>query len=86
MDLHIFNLSSNIIEADIRKMFSVFGEVTAAIIKRDKTNDRSTGLAFVNMSNDNLARQAIMNLDQTVIDGKRITISEIRQNIGKCFN
>ena len=86
MDLHIFNLSRNIIEADIRKMFSVFGEVTSAIIKRDKTNDRSTGYAFVNMSNDKLARQAINNLDQTVIDGKRITISEMRQNIGNYFN
>jgi RNA recognition motif-containing protein len=86
MDIHIFNLSQNVNEWDLRKLFSTYGEVNSAVIPRNKINGRSIGSAFINMLNDDLARQAIFNLDQTMIDGKRIAVSEIKFSLGRYNN
>jgi RNA recognition motif-containing protein len=86
MDIHVFNLSQNIIEHDLLKLFSTYGHVNSVVITRDKVNGRSTGSAFVNMSNDDMARQAVLNLNQMLVDGKRIAVSEIKFSLGKYNN
>ena len=52
MNIHVSNLSLNIIDSDLRKLFSSFGEVDSAVIVRDKWNGRSRGTALVDMVND----------------------------------
>lgn len=86
MDIHVFNLSVHVIESDLIRIFSSYGLVNSVVIVRNKRTGRSTGFAFVNMANDTMARQAIINLDQTLIDGERIAVSEIRFSLGKYNN
>lgn len=86
MDIHVFNLSVHVMESDLIRIFSRYGPVNSAVITRDKTTGRSTGCAFINMSNDEMARQAITSLDQSIIDGERIAVSEIRFSLGKYNN
>lgn len=86
MNIHVSNLSPNLIDLDVRRMFSVFGEVSLALIVRDKNNGRSRGHAFVEMPNFNQASQAILSLDGTLIDGKRIVVSEVEYNPGTSSN
>ena len=81
MNIHVSNLSLNIIDADIRRLFSAYGEVNSAVILRDKLNGRSRGTALIDMVNDSQARQAVLCLDQTLMDGKPITVSEIKYSI-----
>jgi RNA recognition motif-containing protein len=81
MNIHVSNLSVNVIDADLRKLFSAYGEVNSAVIIRDKLNGRSRGTALIDMINDGQAKQAILCLDQTMLDGKLITVSEIRYSI-----
>ncbi len=76
MDIRISNISLNIIDSDIRKLFSAFGVVDSAEVSRNKLNGRSTGSAIINMPVISQARQAIMSLDQTMMDGKRIRVNE----------
>ncbi|HEY1111962.1 MAG TPA: RNA-binding protein [Chitinophagaceae bacterium] len=77
MNIHVSNLSPNIIDADLRKLFSPFGEVTSAEVLRDKLNGRSKGSALVHMAIDAQGSQAILCLDRTVVDGKPISVSEV---------
>lgn len=81
MNIHVSNISYNIIDADLRRLFAAYGEVSSAVIVRDKLNGRSKGTAMIDMVNDAQGRQAVLCLDQTILDGKPITVSEIKYSI-----
>lgn len=86
MDIQVVNLSVHVMESDIEKMFSVYGDVLSVTIKRNEANGRSTGNAFVRMRNDEEAQMAIKGLNQTVVDGKRIAVMEVKYGLGKYNN
>jgi RNA recognition motif-containing protein len=81
MNIQVSNLSLHVIDSDLKKLFEAYGEVSSVVIIRNKLNGRSKGSAMIDMVNDAQARQAILSLDQTVLDGKSITVSEIRYSI-----
>jgi RNA recognition motif-containing protein len=76
MDIRVSNISLNMIDSDIRKLFSVYGVINSVEVSRNKFDGRSKGNAFVNMPIDAEARQAIVSLDKTMMDGKRISVDE----------
>jgi len=76
MNIQVFNLSMNTEDRDLRKLFSAFGIVTSAEVARDKLNGRSKCNGMIEMPIDSEARQAIVSLHQTLLDGKRISVSE----------
>lgn len=77
MNIQVHNLSLNVIDSDIRKLFAAFGIVDAAEVIKDKLNGRSKGHAIVDMPVETQARQAIITLDKTMIDGKKISVREV---------
>ena len=81
MYIHVANISVNVIDADLQKLFAAYGEVYSIVILRDKLNGRSKGTAMIDMLNANQGRQAIQCLDGTIIDGQTITVSEIKYSI-----
>jgi len=64
------------IDADIRRLFIAYGTVDSVEVSRNKYNGRSNGVAQVMMPNEAQARQAIVSLDQTIMDGKKIVVHE----------
>ncbi len=76
MDIQVFNLSLNIGDADLKKLFSPFGKVNSVNVVRDKLNGRSKGNALIVMPVEVEAKQAIVSLNQTMMDGKRIKVTE----------
>lgn len=78
MNIEITNIHLNIIEADLRRLFTPFGEVTDVELLRDKWNNRSTGHAFVSMPVLKQAQAAVLTLDGTVLAGKAIVVSEFK--------
>ncbi|HEX2608652.1 MAG TPA: RNA-binding protein [Flavisolibacter sp.] len=77
MNIHISNLSLNVMDTDIRKLFSPFGEIISAVVVRDQFNGRSKGTAFVDMISDAQGAEAVKMLHNTLIDGKKISVSEV---------
>ena len=77
MQIHVSNLHSNLIEADIQRLFSRFGEVESVRLMRNKLNHRSLGHAFVEMPVRVEAAQAIVSLTGTEVKGKKLTVSEV---------
>ena len=78
MNLYISNLSYNISEEDLRQLFADYGEITSAKVIMDRETGRSRGFGFVELSDDELAKKAIEELNQASYDGKVINITEAR--------
>lgn len=76
MNIEITNIHLNVIEADLRRLFTPFGEVITVELVRDKWNNRSTGHAYVNMPVQKQAQAAIVTLNGTLISGKPIVVTE----------
>jgi len=75
MNIEITNIHLNIIEADLRRLFTPFGEVTEVELVRDKWNNRSTGRALISMPVEKQAASAILTLHGSVIEGKIIGVT-----------
>ncbi|HEX5626247.1 MAG TPA: RNA-binding protein [Saprospiraceae bacterium] len=78
MNLYVGNLDYSVKEAQLQAMFSEFGEVSSVKIITDKMTGKSKGFAFVEMPNDDEAREAITNLDQKQMKERSISVSEAR--------
>lgn len=78
MNLYISNLSYNISDEDLRLLFADYGEITSAKVIMDRETGRSRGFGFVELSDDELAKKAIEELNQAGYDGKVINITEAR--------
>lgn len=78
MNIQVYNLGRDVSDSDLRRLFSVFGIVNSAEVMRDKLNGRSRGNGVVEMPVEQDAKRAIASLDQTLVDGKKISVSELR--------
>lgn len=77
MNIHISNLSLNVMESDLRKLFAAYGEVSSTVIIRDLHNGRSRGTAFIDMFRDKEGTNAIQGLHRILLDGKKISVTEL---------
>lgn len=79
MNIYISNLSFNVQDEDLRKVFTKYGQVSSAKVITDSITRRSRGFAFVEMPDNQASKKAIAGLDGTMIDGKAIKVTEARQ-------
>ena len=75
MNIHVANLNVNLVESDIRRMFSPYGEVLSVSLKRDKLNHRPRGTALIDMPVDKEAQKAILGLNGQQVSGKAIKVT-----------
>jgi RNA recognition motif-containing protein len=78
MKLYVGNLSYSITNESLENMFSEFGEVRSAQVIQDRDTGRSKGFGFVEMADDNAARQAIAALHDKEHEGRPLTVNEAR--------
>lgn len=76
--LYVGNVSYQMTEESLKKMFSEFGEVTSAKIVVDRETGRSKGFGFVEMADAQAADRAIDSLNDQEIDGRRIKVNIAR--------
>ncbi|MEM9847220.1 MAG: RNA-binding protein [Bacteroidota bacterium] len=82
MNIFVAKLNFDTQEDDLRAAFEQFGEVDSAKIIMDKFSGRSKGFGFVEMPDDEAAREAISELNDTDLDGRTIVVkkAEPREN------
>ena len=78
MNIYVSNLSFNVQDEDLRDFFAPYGEVTSAKVINDKTTGRSRGFGFVEMSDDEASRKAIAELNNAVVEGRNIRVTEAK--------
>lgn len=91
MNIYIANLSFGISDADLKDLFSEYGEVSSSKVIIDKFSGKSRGFGFVEMPNSADAKKAIEELHEAEYDGKVITVNEAkpkteRSNNNRGFN
>ena len=78
MKLYVGNLSYNVTNTSLEELFAQFGSVRSAQVIMDRDTGRSKGFGFVEMSDDNAAREAIAGLHEKEHDGRNLTVNEAR--------
>jgi RNA recognition motif-containing protein len=59
-------------------MFSEFGDVASADVIKDKFSGQSKGFGFVDMPNQTEAEDAIQALNDSMQEGRKLTVNEAR--------
>jgi RNA recognition motif-containing protein len=82
--LYCGNLSYTVSSSDLEQMFSQFGSVESAQVISDRDTGRSKGFGFVEMGSEAEAQAAIEGLNETVHEGRPLTVNEAkpRENRG----
>ena len=77
MNIYVGNLSWTMTEQDLADLFTPFGEVVSSKIVTDKFNgNRSKGFGFVEMTEDEAARTAISQLNESEHMARKIVVNE----------
>lgn len=71
-------LSWDTTDESLRAAFEVFGELTEAKVVYDRETNRSKGFGFVAFATEAAAREALEKMDNAVLDGRTIRVSEAK--------
>jgi RNA recognition motif-containing protein len=78
MRIYVGNLKYSVTDDELMAMFSEFGDVSSADVIKDKFSGQSKGFGFVDMPNQSEAEDAIQALNDTMQDGRKLTVNEAR--------
>jgi len=78
MRIYVGNLKYSVTDDELRAMFSEFGDVASADVIKDKFSGQSKGFGFVDMPSNADAEDAIKALNETMQDGRKLTVNEAR--------
>jgi cold-inducible RNA-binding protein len=76
MRIRVNNIPYDTTSVDLREFFSRFGTVTSANVAIDPNTRQSKGFGFVEMSDENQARNAIAAAHGKMVKGRRVTAEE----------
>ncbi|HYE61979.1 MAG TPA: RNA-binding protein [Phycisphaerales bacterium] len=78
MKLYVGNLPFSTDDAQLRSLFEAHGQVVSASIIMDRDTGRPRGFGFVEMADDNEARNAIEAMNGANVDGRNIVVNEAK--------
>src|SRR6516164_9333840 len=76
--LYVGNLTYEVTDSDLQRMFEAHGTVQSAQVIIDRDTGRSKGFGFVEMGSDQEAQAAITALNGTDVEGRSLTVNEAR--------
>ena len=74
--LYVGNLSYQTTEQDLNRLFSESGTVVSAQVITDRDTGQPRGFAFVEMSSEDEAKQAIAANNGKTVDGRALAVNE----------
>jgi RNA recognition motif-containing protein len=79
--LYVGNLPYEVGETELQELFARAGSVESVQVMRDQMTGRGRGFAFVEMSSDDEAQNAIRELHAASIGGRNLTVNEARPKV-----
>jgi cold-inducible RNA-binding protein len=76
--LYVGNLSFNTTETDLQDLFAQVGPVQEVMLMQDKFTGKSRGFAFVTMTNEQDAQNAVQQYNGKTVEGRPLTVNEAR--------
>jgi len=74
--VYVGNLSYNTTEDTLRTLFAEYGEIESVNLITDRDSGRPKGFAFVEMSTEQAAREAISALNGKSVDDREIKVDK----------
>ncbi|MEA2081424.1 MAG: RNA-binding protein [Elusimicrobiota bacterium] len=78
MNIYVGNLAWGMTDDDLKNSFEEFGEVTSAVIIKDKFTGRSRGFGFVEMSSEEAGEKAVAALNGKDLKGREVKVNKAR--------
>ena len=78
MNIYVGNLSYDLDDGQLQRLFETHGTVSSARVIVDRFSGQSKGFGFVEMPDGDEARSAIAALNEQEVDGRRIRVNEAR--------
>jgi RNA recognition motif-containing protein len=78
MNIHISNISAQVTNEDLKKLFSTYGEVSSAEIAMDAFTDLPRGFAYIDMPDEEAGRSAIAALNNSSVSGSQVIVKEAK--------
>jgi RNA recognition motif-containing protein len=78
MNIYVGNLSPDVSEEDLSKIFSEHGKVHSIKIIRDMFTQESRGFGFIEMMQNAEAQEAIQKVNTIELKGKKLVVNEAR--------
>jgi RNA recognition motif-containing protein len=76
--VYVGNLNYDTTEDTLRTLFAEFGEIESVNVITDRYTGRSRGFAFVEMTTEQAAQEAISGLNGRSVDGRELKVAEAR--------
>ena len=80
-NLYVGNLSHDTTEDTLRTLFAEYGEIESVNLISDRNTGRSRGFAFVEMSTEQAAEEAISGLNGKQVDEREIKVDKAKPKI-----
>ena len=80
--LYVGNLAYSVTEAELRDVFAEVGNVAEVKVVLDRDTGRPRGFAFVEMSSDAEAADAMSKLNGSELQGRSMNIKEAQERSG----
>ena len=77
-NLYVGNLSYDTTEDTLRTLFAEYGEIESANLITDRYTGRSRGFAFVEMSTEQAAQEAMSGLNGKQVDEREIKVDKAK--------
>ena len=77
-NLYVGNLSYETTEDTLRTLFAEYGQIESAKLITDRYTGRSRGFAFVEMSTEQAAQEAISGLNGKQVDEREIKVDRAK--------
>ena len=78
MNIYVGNLPYSVTDADLRELFSAYGEVSQVHLISDKFSGESKGFGFVEMDDNSQADAAIKALNGNNMNGRTIKVNQAK--------
>lgn len=76
--LYVGNLPWSLDDAKLKELFAKYASVVSAVVISDKMTGRSRGFGFVEFSDGAEADQAVAEMNETDIEGRKLIVNEAR--------
>lgn len=78
MKLYVGNLPWSINDQKLKEIFSEFGEITDAVVIKDKFTKRSKGFGFVTFSSEEDGKKAEEAMNGKEVEGRELKVNEAK--------
>ncbi|MFQ5966026.1 MAG: RNA recognition motif domain-containing protein [Acidimicrobiia bacterium] len=82
-NIYVGNLPFSTTSGELEELFAAHGTVTSAQVITDRMTGRSRGFGFVEMESDEAAQEAIGELNDSELEGRRIRVNVARERTSR---